>query len=231
MDKSSQLNAFKAGTWVRTDALLLTDDGIVAGDEIKTSASLYYEVKAVRPFFAADSFDHYECDLHFIPSHFDVDYTTYAGTWLRDDARYRTKVYIETYWTAANAEDDVGAALTIRPMYANVPYPLSLELYNGSTNDVLILLGKAKTTPLLGHDHSPIGYNEQVPITIGAIDKTAVTADKAVTQCETELRRILETYPLGSVRTLDQTRETTEILGSSTLYQIEYLMNYHRDKT
>jgi hypothetical protein len=75
-----------------------------------------------------------------------------------------------------------------------------------------------------------------VPITIGAIDKTAITADKALTQCETEFRRILETYPIGgasplSVRTLDQTRETTEILGSSTLYQIEYLLNYQRDKT
>lgn len=216
---------------VRTDGLLLTEDAVVEGDEIKTATNRYYDVKAVRPMLNADSFDHYECDLHFNPSHFDVDYSTYAGTWLRDDARYRTKVYIETYWAAANAEDDAGAALTIRCMYANVPYPLSLELYSGSTNDVLILLGKAKSTPLIGHDHSAYGYHEQVPITIAAIDKTAVTADKVVTQCETELRRILETYPLGSVRTLDQTRETTEILGSSTLYQIEYLMNYQRDKT
>ena len=231
LDKSSQLQALAAGTWVRTDALLLTEDGIAEGDQVKTAANIYYDVKAVRPMMNADSLDHYECDLHREVIHFDVDYSMYSGTWLRDDARYRTKVFIQTYWTAVNAGDDVGNALTVQSMYTSVPYPLTKELYDGSTIDVLILLGKAKTSPLVGHDHAALGYKEQVPITIAAIDKTNVTADKAVSQCETELRRILETYPLGSVRTLDQTRETTEILGSNTLYQIEYSLNYSRDKT
>lgn len=231
IEKSSQLQALKAGTWVRTDALLLTEDGIVEGDQVKTQGSVYYEVKAVRPMMNGDSLDHYECDLHREVVAYDVDYSTYAGTFLRDDARYRNKVYIQTYWVAANAEDDAGNALTVQCMYGHVPYPLTLELYNGSTNDVLILLGKAKTTPLIGHDHAAYGYSEQVPVTIAAIDKTGITADKAVTQCEIELRRIMETYPSGSVRTLDQTNESTEILGSNTLYQIDYLMNYTRDKT
>jgi len=228
LDKSSQLQALRAGTVVRTDALLLTEDAVVEGDEILTAANKYYEIKAARPMFNADSFDHYECDLHYEPVHFDVDYSTYAGVWLRDDARYRTKIYLETWWTAANADDDAGNPLIVQCIYTSVPYPLTKELYDGSTIDVLILLGKAKSTPIVGHDHSAFGYLEQVPITIAVIDKTAVTADKAVSQCETELRRIMETKPEGSVRTLDQTRETTEILGSSTLYQIEYVMNYSR---
>lgn len=231
LEKSSQLNALRAGTWVRTDALLLTEDAVKDGDEIKTAASKYFEIKATRPMYIGDGLDHYECDLHNISIHYDVDYSTYAGTFLRDDARYRTRVYIQNYWTAANAEDDLGNPLTVQCIYTSVPYPLTLELYDGSTVDVLILLGKAKSTPLTGHDHAAFGYNEQIPITIAAIDKTGVTADKAITQCETELRNIMETWPIGSVRTLDQTKETTEILGSSTLYQIEYLMNYQRDKT
>lgn len=231
LDKSSQIDNLRAGFWVRTDTLLITDDAVKEGDEIKTLASVYYEIKAVRPMYIGDGLDHYECDLHKIPIHYDVDYSTYAGTFLRDDARYRTRVYIQTWWTAANAEDDAGNPLTVQCIYSSVPYPLTLELYDGSTVDVLILLGKAKSTPLTGHDHAAFGYNEQVPITISAIDKTGVTADKAVTQCETELRNLMEQYPTGSVRTLDQTKETTEILGSNILYQIEYLLNYQRDKT
>jgi len=64
--------ALKVGTYVRTDALVLTAAGFEEGWEVKTADGKYWEVKAVRENFAAgtDSFSHRELDLTLMPFHF-----------------------------------------------------------------------------------------------------------------------------------------------------------------
>lgn len=58
-----------AGTYVRSDAVGLTCDGFEVGDEVKTDAGVYYEVKAVRDHFLMNSFMHREVDLVQLPLH------------------------------------------------------------------------------------------------------------------------------------------------------------------
>lgn len=230
--KTSQQTATKVGTYVRNDALLLTQDGFKEGDELENLAGEFYEVKATREHMLGDSFSHREVDLTLLPAHADVTFTTYTGTFLVDDARYRTKVYLETYWTDANCEDDSGDPLTVVTMYENPPYPLILEFLRGEDDDVDVILaiGKPESEPIIGHDHAAFGYNEKVSMTIQAINKTNVTGDKAITQCETEIRRICQTYPLGSLRTLKTIRPATTKPGT-TLFGAEYVMEYTRGTT
>lgn len=148
-----------------------------------------------------------------------------------EDARYRTKVYVETYWTRANATDDDDNALGVEVMFDSPDYPLTWEFKEPSVVDVVLTIGKPDSKPLIGHDKKAYGYEEHVPIKIFSVDKTGVTGTKAVWQAETELRRITETYPSGSMRTLDRIGDRDQNLGSTILYCTEYILNYRRDTT
>ena len=67
--KASSHLALRIGTYVRTDALLLTADCFEEGDEEKDAFEKYWEVKAVREVANGDSFSHRECDLARLPLH------------------------------------------------------------------------------------------------------------------------------------------------------------------
>jgi len=67
--KTSSHLALKAGTYVRTDGLLLTAAGFDEGDEVKDAVGNYWEIKAVREVRNGNSFSHRECDLTFLPLH------------------------------------------------------------------------------------------------------------------------------------------------------------------
>lgn len=67
--RSSAQLALKAGTYVRTDALLLTAVAFYEGDEVKDAFNNYWEVKAVRDISVGDNFSHRECDLVLLPLH------------------------------------------------------------------------------------------------------------------------------------------------------------------
>lgn len=69
MKGSSTMN-LPAGLWVRTDALGLTQDAFVEGDEIYYSTSqTYYEVKAIRNHYLGNNFYFRELDLMELPLH------------------------------------------------------------------------------------------------------------------------------------------------------------------
>ena len=148
-----------------------------------------------------------------------------------EDARVRTKDWIDTYYTPANATDDDGNALGMQCMFANPDYPLSLEFKHPSVIDVIITVDKPRSTPLPGHDQAVTHYREHVPIQIMSVNKTGVTAVKAVWQAEAEIRRIGETYPSGSLRVLESVRDFTRDLGSTRVEGSEYTLNYVRDTT
>lgn len=231
MPKGSQRVYTNIGSYVRTDEVFMTQDGLLEGDEVLTKTGQYYEVHAPREYYIGDSFSHRECDFTLLPMHADVDYSTYTGTFLVDDARHRQKVYLEAYWTSGNCENDSGGHLGTVIMYAMPDYPLSLELKSPSAVDVILTVGKPESKPIRGHDYTPIGYDETVPVGIWCMDKVGVTAVKAVWQCEVELRRITEANPTGSLRGLDKTSDETKVLGSAILHNTEYKMNYRRGIT
>jgi len=57
------------GVYARLDAAGMTQDVVLVGDEIETSASEFYEVKTVKPYWVGDSFEYRACDLTELPLH------------------------------------------------------------------------------------------------------------------------------------------------------------------
>ena len=61
--------SLKTGVYARLDAVGLTQDVVLLGDEIETVAGIFYEVKTVKEHWVGDSFEHRECDLTELPMH------------------------------------------------------------------------------------------------------------------------------------------------------------------
>jgi len=146
------------------------------------------------------------------------------------DARQRTITYFETYYTPANAVDDNSVALGEQFMYEGPDYPLEREFKAPSVVDVIVTVGQPNTTALPSTDHSAYGYDEQLPIKIFSVNKTDVTAVKAIWEVERELRRIQEANP-GTIRRFTRLSPAKQVLGSTTLYGAEYIMVFRRDTT
>jgi hypothetical protein len=141
-----------------------------------------------------------------------------------EDARYRTRVYLNTYLDAPSLTKDDGATLaSYVVIYANPNYPLKREFID-KTVDLVFCVGTPDSTALpIG-----VGYEENVPITVWCIDKTGITGTKLRWKAEAELRRVTETYPIGSLRTLNRLTDNEKNLGSTVLYSVEYVLRYKR---
>ena len=147
---------------------------------------------------------------------------------MSEDARYRTKVYLETYLDGSNlTADDGSTQVKYIVMYANPDYPLE-RVFIDRYVDLIYAIDQPDSKPLLGHDQTPYGYEEHVPITIWTIDKIGISGVKLFWKAEAELRRITENFPFGSLRTLDRRRPNTIDLGSTKLYSAEFILNYRR---
>jgi hypothetical protein len=208
------------GTYVRTEALGLTADPVVEGDEIIVN-DVYYEVKTVRLHYLGDGFYFRECDLTLLPLQ-DLTGATYTASTV-EDARYRNKVYLQT-WLSSTALPNYIVA------YGEPDYPL-VRVFKEKGIDLIYSLGEHTSDSIIDSDHYPIGYKEHVPVATYCIGKTNIEGTKLMHQAETELRRVAETQPLGSLRALGTRRPQTKSLGSTTLYSAEYIMEYQRDTT
>ena len=149
-----------------------------------------------------------------------------------NDARTQTKTWLDTYITRANLNWDVGSRqLEFTVMWVEPDYPIEFEFVKGRTVDLIYGIGEPDTTPLVGHDKTIVGYEEQVPITIYCVDKDGRTGTKIKWQAEAELRSVAENYPLGSIRLLKR-RESSDLwLGSDKVYRTTWLLSYRRDPT
>ncbi len=221
ISRSAAYMPLPPGVYVRLDAVGLTADTVAEGDEIKTATDQYYQVETVREHYLGDSFFFRECDLTLQPFK-NLTGGTYTASSV-EDARYRTKVYLETYL-------DSNALPTFIVAYGKPDYPL-IKVFKTKGVDLVFSIGEPESVPLLNPDFTPYGYEEHVPIATFCIDKDNIEGTKLKWQAETELRRVLETYPLGSVRTLVRRRDNDTRLGSITLYSTEYILNYRRDTT
>ena len=148
------------------------------------------------------------------------------------DARSNTRTWIKTYYISANAVDDDGNALGMECMYENPEYPMTRELKAPSVVDGIITIKQPNSQPLMDPvTKVPYGYREKVGGGIYAVNKTGVTATKAIWQIQKEMRRIAEEHPLGSTRSFLNFSPADKVLGSTTLYGCEWELDYQRGTT
>jgi len=208
--------AVAAGVYVRLDAVGLTADVVEEGDQTETESGLFYEVKTVKPYWRGDSFSHNECDLTLLPLH-GLEYETTAPT--VKDARWLTKDYWEDYLDSDNLQNHSWIVC-----YSDAPYPL-VRVFKDKGVDIIFTVSQPVTEADVGHDLTPVGYNEHVPTHVVTLDT------KLQWLAEAELRRIVEENPLGSIRTLERKSTVTHNLGSTQLFDTEFTLNYWRDTT
>jgi len=147
-----------------------------------------------------------------------------------EDARYRTKVYLETYLDNSNlTEDDDWTEVTFIVAYADPDYPL-IRVF-AELVDLVFAIGDPDSIPLKNADHSVYGYEEHVPITVWCVDKSGITGTKLKWKAEAELRRILEEHPLGSIRSFERIQDYDQNLGSTVLHSRKFILKYVRDTT
>jgi len=142
-----------------------------------------------------------------------------------DDARHRTKVYLEEHVNNANlTEDDDSTTVKFIVAYAFPDYPW-LRVFQDKNVSLVFGVGTPETEPLpVG-----VGYIEKVPVTVWCINKAGISGTKLRWKAEAELRRICETYPAGgSLFTWQRLGDNEKNLGSTVLYSVEYVMRYKR---
>jgi len=218
--KGSTTSALPSGVYVRTDALGLTTDGFNEGDKIQ-KGNVTYEVKATREHVIGESFWFRECDLTLLQFE-SLSGAVYVESTV-EDAKYRTKVYLETYLSSPAMPNYIVA-------YGEPDYPIT-QVFKTKNVDLAFCIGDPNSEPIIDSTHYIVGYKENVPITPCCIDKDNITGAKLLQQARTELRRITETYPLGSLRLPAGEKPQSQLLGSTTLYKFTCYLDYERDKT
>jgi len=151
------------------------------------------------------------------------------------DARQRTKVYLDAKLTAGNiTKDDGTTGARFLVMYEKPNYPMEREFRSVSATymvDLVFLVGEPTSEPMIDSDQTAYGYTEKVPIIAVCIDKTGITGTKLLWKATAELRLVLQDYPFGSYRSLEVMTSEDEPLGSTILYTKRHVLNYERDLT
>ena len=148
-----------------------------------------------------------------------------------EDPRYRTKVYLDTYLTAANLTDDAGFdQVKFIVFFADPDYPVA-RMFIDKFVELAFAVGEPETKAIIDSDGLILGYEENVPVTIYTMDKEGITAEKLKWKAERELRRIVETYPAGSYRRLQRRAGNDQKIESVTLRSTRWIMLYRRDTT
>ena len=203
----------------------LTEIGLFEPQTVGTTGNVYLNITDIGDFTLAAS-------GNVLLGAVDIgDYVALGGppppASVMEDARYRTRIYLNTYLDAPSLtkDDDVSLA-SYTVIFANPNYPLKREFIDLAV-DVVFCVGTPNTEALpIG-----VGYLEPMPITIWCIDKSGITGTKLRWKAERELRRIAESYPLGSLRSLDRLSDNEQNLGSTILYSVSYVMRYKRYAT
>lgn len=227
--KGFNLTQFGIGSYAKYATTGIICAPLSEGDEIIAN-SKYYDVASVEDVDLGNSHMWYVCELHENQMHYDAP-TTYGTGATVEDPRHRTKDYLDTYLLAANLlENDGGTQAEFITCWANPPYPIK-KVFVTKGIDLIFSIGRQTSTPQIGHDKYAFGYKEKVSIMVEAIDKTGISGDNLMWQGEAELRRVVETYPIGSLRNLETMNPKTQNLGSTTLYSVECILDYTRNLT
>jgi hypothetical protein len=149
------------------------------------------------------------------------------------DARQRTKTYIETYDTPANiTKDDGTTEASYIVQFEKPPYPLKKVFFDPKNVDGIYTISTPTSEALVDWKKEPYAYTETCPIEISATSKQGITGDKFRWKLEAELRLITETYPnvAGTycIRSLERMTPQDRDMGLWKLHTIRYNLRYKR---
>jgi hypothetical protein len=221
VSKGTQQLLIGTGTYVRLDRLGFCIDPVYEGDQIEDSVGGHYEVEAVREHWLLDSLVYREVDLTLLPLE-ELTGGSYTESTV-EDARYRTKVFLQTYLDSDYLPNYLVA-------YGEPDYPMT-QVFKIKGIDLIFSIGEPETKPLIDARQGPYGYEENMPITIFSINKSNLDGTKVKWQAETEFRRLLQENPTGSLRQFERRRNADRDLGSTRIYGTEWIMTYERDLT
>lgn len=221
-----------AGHYTPQAAKLDTPDVVYEGDEVEDAFNNIYRIKTCRPISWLNQFDRYRCSVE--KRYISTYPATYGTGATVEDSRYRTKVYLQTYLTAANLTKDDGVTnASYFVAYDGIPYHLVREFIDNNID--LIFTVKPSTVDVhLAFDPvsfkfiAAYAYTEHVPICITVADKATVSGENLKNKAEQELRSIASAYPNGSasIRNLNSGKKVeSNILG---IYSYEYELIYKR---
>ena len=208
-----------------TSAIVYEGDKVVdaSGDTYKITQVTYYPTKR------STAFSYAVCALTKVTF---ADRPSTSGTWhldpvLRTDPRYRHRTYL-VYLTAANLKEDNGTTnATYITCFDGADYPIS-RVFLTNAVDLVFSVGKEQATTKTTYNHYIYAFEESVPITLYAINKSGLTATNLIEQAEQEIRHIVTDYPLGSVRGISSIKHTPIDLGECTLYSTTVTIKYTR---
>jgi hypothetical protein len=211
----------------------LTSAIVYVGDQIEDAEDNLYEVTqtTLYPTKHPDGFSYTVCAL--TKKSFANPPTT-SGTWhldsesLRTDSRYRHKSYLDSYLTATNLKKNNGSTnASYITCFDGADYPLS-QVFLTKAGDLVFSVGKENAVPKQNAFHYPYAFEESVPITVAAVNKAGITATNLIEQAEQEIRRIVSTYPMGSIREIASSTPQEIDLGETRLYTQKVTIRYTR---
>jgi len=244
-DAQAARSLHAAGNFSTNSLTVFTEDPLLIGDIIVHPNGDYYEVENTREVWYLDSFVFRECRCSRLPTDFGATPAAYGTEATVPDARSRSKVYIDAYLLAANIKKSNGSTNAATHVQFSKP-PYSLERVFGNTDSknlyAVYSIGVPESEPKVDYAGRIIGYTENVPIEIQAVDKSDASGENTRWQCERELRRIVETNPVStSVDGLTGTSyhslnritdsESESNLGVWRLYSVKYVLTWWRDIT
>lgn len=202
-----------SGSYARAEVVGRCADVVKIGDRIENVAGVFFEVKTIKEHWNLNSFAFRECHMTMLPSA-GLSYPT--TTPAVRDARWLTKDYWQDY-----ISDDNLQGYNWIVCYSDPPYPL-MRVFRDKYYDIIFAVSQPVSDPLVDGAQEIYGYEEHVPTHIFTLDT------KLAHLAETELRRIAKDYPDGSRRTLDRRASRVIELGSTKLYDTEFILNYRR---
>jgi len=211
---------------------LYTADVIAVGDEVKDANNDYYVVKSADQYWWLDQFSHYQCELEKRSPY--ALRPTASGTWhldtdsLKTDPRYRHKIWLDDNLDPNNMELDDGLTnASVITCFSDADYPLT-QVFLTKAVDGVFSIDRRAAKQLSTYNHYPYAFEETVPITCYAIDKTGLTATNLIEQMEQEIRHVCTDHPLGSIRSIESTDPTFTDIGGVKLWHTTVVIQYKR---
>lgn len=203
------------------------------GDIVKDKFGDYYVITAFDRYAWFNQFGYYQAGVE--RRDFPAP-TTSSGTWhldsesLKTDPRYRHKTWLDTYLAAGNMKLDNGSTnADIKTMFSDIPYFCPAEqLVITKDYDGVMSIDKRSGKQLTTYNHYPYAFEETVPITLSAVDKTGLTATNLLEQMEQEIRHVCTDHPLGSIRSIDGTEYKSTDIGGTRLWETTVTIRYKR---
>jgi hypothetical protein len=164
---------------------------------------------------------------------FYADQPSTSGTWntTQYDARYKTKLWLDTYLSdAALTLDNNNTQADWITQWAYPEYNWE-RVFDTKGVELVFSIEYAGKTPLLDFQKRIYAYTETVKIHINAVDKSGLTAlnliDKAVQEIEKELNTY--GYTAGSIRSLKTyTESSSNLSNGQRLYGAIVELTYKR---